>query len=270
MRIIDLYQVSILHRYNLLLLWFPRSPPVSFPSAVRPHSKSCLPCVCLGWWTALTPLEIYRQSRSPLPTTAPNPETLSPVSPGGGWGFNFQNLPSTHIEEPPTAPVIPTTLSSRSKKALSNVSGTSSQSKYATPTQTPARIPAVGNRNPRPSSTATSTDDEVSSALSSSEDGLSTPPALPGRALTPIYGSVGLPPAPGTGRNAPMMLPTQTPGTGRTNPMNLPPLQTQSQQQSNAETMAPPPPGVMNEPPPQQTTASMRGKGAVGRGRKRR
>jgi len=47
-----------------------------------------------------------------------NPE---PLSPSAGWGFNFQNLPSTHVEEPPTAPVFPTSLSSRSKQGLSNV-----------------------------------------------------------------------------------------------------------------------------------------------------
>jgi len=221
-----------------------------------------LPYVCLGWRTALTVPEIYRPNRSPLPNASPNPE---PLSPGGGWGY-FQNLPSAHVEEPPTAPVIPTSLSSRSKKALSGASGSSSQSKYATPTQTPARMPSTGSRNRRPPSTATSTDDEVSSDLSSSADSLSTPPAQPGRLLTPIYGPVGLPP-PGTGRTAPVVLPTQNPGTGRTNPMNLPPLQ--SQQQQNVEVA--PPPGVVNEPPPQTTTTSMRGKGSVNnRGRKRR
>ena len=142
----------------------------------------------------------------------PNPE---PLSPGGGWGYNFQNLPSTHIEEPPTAPVIPAALSSKSKQALSNVSGGPASSKYSTPKQHVTPIPSQGRRNQRPVSTATSSDEEVSSDLSS-DNSLSTPPVRAGRLLTPIYGPVGLPSAvPGTGRTAPAPLPTQTPGTDR-------------------------------------------------------
>ena len=209
----------------------------------------------------LTLLKFNRTNRSPLPA---NPE---PLSPSAGWGFNFQNLPSTHVEEPPTAPVIPTSLSTKSKQALSNVSGVSSSSKYATPSQTPIHIMGTGSRNRRPPS-ATSSDDEVSSDLSS-DNSLSTPPAQARRLLTPIYGPVGLPPgAPGTGRTAPVSLPTQTPGTGRTNPMSLPPMQ-QPQRSQNPEGM-PTTPGAVDEPPAAMTTTSTRGRGTGNRGKKRR
>ena len=201
-----------------------------------------------------------RTSRSPLPA---NPE---PLSPSAGWGFSFQNLPSTHVEEPPTAPVIPASLSSKSKQALSNVSGVSGSSKYSTPSQIPTHMTGTGNRNRRPPS-ATSSDDEVSSDLSS-DNSLTTPPAQPRRLLTPIYGPVGLPPAvPGTGRTAPVSLPTQTPGTGRTNPVNLPSTQL-SQQSLDPDVM--PPPGAVGEPPAPTTTTSMRGRGTGNRSKKRR
>ena len=175
-----------------------------------------------------------------------NPE---PLSPGAEWGYDFQNLPSTHIEEPPTAPVIPSALSSKYRKTFADTSGTPGSSKYMTPNQTPIPTPtqttATGSRNARPPS-VTSSDDEVSSNISS-DSSLSTPPANNRRALTPIYASVALPPAaPGTGRAAPAPLPPQTPGTGRMNPMNLPPMQ-QPQQPRNPD--AEPPPGVMNAPP---------------------
>jgi len=209
----------------------------------------------------LTLPKIHRTNRSPLPT---NPE---PLSPNAGWGYDFQNLPSTHVEEPPTAPVIPTSLSSRSKKALSNASGVSHSTKYTTPSQTPTHIAGSGGRNRKPLS-VTSSDDEVSSDMST-DNSLSTPPAQPRRLLTPIYGPFGLPPAaPGTGRTAPVSLPTQAPGTGRANPVNLPSTQ-QSQQSQNPDGL--PPPGVMGEPPaPTTTTASTRGRGTGNRGRKRR
>jgi hypothetical protein len=210
----------------------------------------------------LTLPELNRANRSPLPA---NPESLSP---GTGWGFNFQNLPSTHVEEPPTAPVIPTSLLSKSKQALSSVSGVSGSSKYTTPSQTATPTTGTGGRNRGPPS-VTSSDEEVSSDLSSDTDNsLSTPPAQAKRFLTPIYGPIELPPAvPGTGRTAPVSLPTQTPGTGRTNPVNLPPTQ-QSQQSQNPEGM--PPSGAMNEPPAPVTTTSTRGRGTGGRGKKRR
>lgn len=256
MHITDDYRISILPRCNPPLWWFPNLLLVSFPSALHLHSKSPLIHIRPGGQTVLTRPEIRRPSRSPLPTTAPqNPE---PLSPGGGWGYNFQNLPSTHVEEPPTAPVIPTALSFKSKKALSNVSGTPGSSKYATPTQTTTRPPGQGSRNRRPQS-ETSSDDEVSSGMSS-DNSLVTPPVQAGRLLTPIYGPVGLPPAaPGTGRTAPVVLPTHTPGTGRTNPVNLP---------SNGDGM--PPPGMVNEPPAPTPATRGRGGAANNRGRKRR
>ena len=207
--------------------------------------------------------KFHSNNRSPLPAVTPlHPE---PPSPGGGWGYDFQTLPSTHIDEPSTAPVIPP-LSSKSKKALSNMSGTSGSSKYTTPPpQPPTRTTGAGSRNKRPPSTATSSDDEVSSDLSSG-DSLATPPAQAGRLLTPIYGPVGLPAAvPGTGRTVPAPLPTQTPGTGRANPMNLPPLQSQ---QPNADVL--PPPGTVAESPAPATTASTRGRGSANRGNKKR
>jgi len=151
-----------------------------------------------SWFLTLP--KIRRTNRPPLPT---NPE---PLSPGAGWGFNFQNLPSTHVEEPPTAPAIPASLLSRSKRAFSNGSGVSHSTKYTTPSQTPSHMSGLGGRNRRPPS-VTSSDEEVSSDMSS-ENSLSTPPAQPRRLLTPIYG-------PGTGRTAPVSLPTQAPGTGR-------------------------------------------------------
>ena len=198
-----------------------------------------------------------RANRSPLPA---NPE---PLSPGAGWGFSFQNLPSTHVEEPPTAPVIPPSLSSKSKKALSNVSGVSGSSKYTTPSQTATQTTGTGSRNKRPPS-VTSSDEEVSSDLSSG-DSLSTPPAQARRFLTPIYGPVGLPPAaPGSARAAPVSLPTQTPGTERSNPVNLP----QQPQSQNPEGL--PPPGAMDEPSASTTTTSTRGRGTGNRGKKRR
>jgi len=253
MHTIDHYRLLILHRCNHLPRLFLSLLPVSFPSVLPRCSKSYLHYVCLGWQTILTLPKTHRTGRSPLPT---NPE---PLSPGEGWGFNFQNLPSTHVEEPPTAPVIPPSLSSKSKRALSGVSGSS---KYATPSQTPTHLTATGGRNRNPPS-ATSSDDEVSSDLST-DSGLSTPPAHTNRLLTPIYGPVGLPSAaPGTGRTAPVSLPTQTPGTGRTNPVNLPP--SQSQNPDNV-----PPPGTVSDPPAPTTTASTRGRGGVNRGKKRR
>lgn len=199
------------------------------------------------------------QTRSPLP---PNPE---PLNPAAGWGYPFQNLPSTHVEEPPTAPVIPAALSSKSRKALSDMSGVSGATKYSTPSQTPTQTAGTVNRNKKPPS-ATSSDDEVSSNLSS-DSSLSTPPAQAQtrRLLTPIYGPA---PLPGTGRTAPAPLPPQTPGTGRANPANLPP--TQSQQQSR-DPGGMPPPGVVNEPPvPASTMAPTRGRGTGNRGKKRR
>jgi len=51
-------------------------------------------------------------------------------------GFTFMNPPSPHIEEPPTAPPIPTSLPSGPKQPLSNVLGTSGKFKYATPVGT--------------------------------------------------------------------------------------------------------------------------------------
>ena len=204
----------------------------------------------------LTLWKSYRINRSPLPA---NSEPLD-----AGWGFNFQSIPSTHVEEPPTAPVIPTSLSSKSKKALSNVSGASGSSKYTTPSQTATQTTSTASRSRRPPS-VTSSDDEISSDLSS-DNSLSTPPAQARRLLTPIYGSVGLPPAaPGTGKTAPVSLPVQTPGTGRKDPVNLPPTQ-QSSQSQNADGM--PPPGTMNEAP--APTTSMRGRGTGARGKKRR
>ena len=190
MRITDLYLISILHRYNHL-------PSVGFPSVRRPRSESCLPCARLGWWATLTIPKIYRSSLSSSPTTPPNPE---PLSPDDGWGHNMKNLPSVDVEQPPAGSK-PNTLLSRSKKALSKLTGTSNWYKYAKPAQPPAqppaRIPGVAKQNKRPPSTASSSDDEVSSD-SSSSGSLSTPPAHPRRLLTPIYGPVGLPP--GTGR----------------------------------------------------------------------
>jgi len=198
------------------------------------------------------------QNRSPLPT---NPE---PLSPAAGWSYNFQNLPSTHVEEPPTAPVIPSALSSKFRKARSDVSGVSGSTKYATPGQTVVHTPGTGNRNMRAPS-VTSSDDEVSSNLSS-DSSLSTPPGPARRALTPIYGPVALPTAiPGTGRTAPVSLPPQTPGTGRMNSMSLPPTQP-PQQSQNADGL--PPPGTVNEL--SATTASTRGRGSGTRGKKRR
>ena len=193
-----------------------------------------------------------------------NPE---PLSPAAGWGYNFQNLPSTHVEEPPTAPVIPSALSSRSRKALSDVSGVPGPTRYATPSQSVAHTPGMGNRNKRVPS-VTSSDDEVSSNLSS-DSSLSTPPVQARRVLTPIYGPVALPSAvPGTGRTAPVSLPPQNPGTGRTNPVDLPPTQP-LQQPRNPDGL--PPPGMMNDPPaPSTMTASTRGRGMGNRGKKRR
>jgi hypothetical protein len=209
---------------------------------------------------ALTLPKICRPSRSPQ---APSPE---PLSPGGGWGY-FQNLPSSHVEEPPTAPVIPTSLSNRSKKALSNMSGgVSSPSKYHTPSQTP-HTTGAGSRNKRPPSTTTSSDEEVSSGMSS-DSGMTTPPVQVRRALTPIYGPVGLPTTvPGTGNIAPVPLPTHNSGTGGMNPANSSPMQ--SQQSQNPDGL--PPPGMVNEPPAPTTNAgSGRGRGTAGRGRKRK
>jgi len=208
----------------------------------------------------LTLPKINRPSRSPLPASPGLP------SPGTGWGFSFQNLPSTHVEEPPTAPVIPTSLLSKAKQALSNVSGAPGSPKHTTLSQTASHTTGTGSRNRKPPS-VTSSDEEVSSDLSS-DNSLSTPPAQPRRFLTPIYGPVGLPPAgPGTGRTAPVSLPTQTPGTGRTNPVTLPPTQ-QPQQPRNPDGL--PPPGAMNEPPAPTTTTSTRGRGTGNRGKKRR
>jgi len=184
----------------------------------------------------LTPPKINRPSRSPLPASPGLP------SPGTGWGFSFQNFPSTHVEEPLTAPVIPTSLLSKSKQALSNVSGAPGSPKHTALSQTSSDL--------------------------SSDNSLSTPPAQPRRFLTPIYGPVGLPPVgPGTGRIAPVSLPTQTPGTGRTNPVTLPPTQ-QPQQPRNPDGL--PPPGATNEPPTPTTTTSTRGRGTGNRGKKRR
>ena len=147
------------------------------------------------------------------------------------------------------------------------MSGVSSSTKYTTPNQNVNHTPATGNRNKRVPS-VTSSDDEVSSNLSS-DSSLSTPPVQARRALTPIYGPVSLPPAvPGTGRTAPMSLPPQTPGTGRMNPVNLPPSQP-PQQSQNPDGL--PPPGAVNESlTPATTTGSMRGRGTGNRGKKRR
>ena len=205
----------------------------------------------------LTLLKIDRLSRSPLPASP------GPLSPGAGWGFSFQNLPSTHIEEPSTAPVIPTSLLSKSKQALSNVSGVPGSPKHPALGQTATHTAGTGSRNRKPPS-VTSSDEGVSSDLSS-DNSLSTPPAQPRRFLTPIYGPIGLPSAgPGTGRTAPVSLPTQTPGTGMTNPVNLPP----TQQPRNPDGL--PPPGTTNEPPAPTTTTSTRGRGTGNRGKKRR
>ena len=177
--------------------------------------------------------EIYRSSRSPLP------QNTEPTSPGGGWGFNFQNLPSTHVDKPPTSPTMPTYL----------------------PFKADAR-----SQSRRPPSSITSSDEEVSSDLSSGS--LETPPMPSVRLLTPIYGPIGLPPgASGTGRTAPVSLPTQTPGAGGMHPVNLPP--SQSQHLSDADGV--PTLGVVDEPPAQTTTASTRGRGSTyNRGKKRR
>ena len=259
MRIIDHYRILIPHRCNHpLRWWFLSLLLASFPSMLPLHSKSYLLHARSGWRIFLTLPKFNRTNRSPLPA---NPE---PLSPGAGWGFDFQNLPSTHVEEPPTAPVIPASLSSKSKQALSSVSGVSGSSKYTTPSQTATHTTGTRSRNRGPPS-VTSSDEEVSSDLSSDNNSLSTPPAQAGRFLTPIYGPIGLPPAaPGTGRTAPLSLPTQTPGTGRMNAVNLP----STQQSQNPDGM--PLPGATNEPPTPTTTTSTRGRGTGNRGKKRR
>ena len=185
MRITDLHQIPILHRYIHL-------PSVGFPSARRPCCESYSPCVPSRWRTNLTVPKIYRSRHSPSPTTPPNPE---PVSPDDGWGHNIRNLPSVDIEQPPAGSKPNTLLS----KAFSRLAGTSSRYKHAKPTQTPSHIPGVVKRTNRPPSTASS-DDEVSLALSSSGS-LLTLPVQRRRLLTPIYGPAALPPAtPGTSR----------------------------------------------------------------------
>ena len=133
----------------------------------------------------MTFLKFHSLSRSPRPTVAPqHPEPPSP----GGWGYGFQNLPSTHIDTPFIAPIIPP-LPSKLKKALSNMSGTSGSSKYTTPpTQLPTRTTGAGSRNKRPQSTA-------------------TPPFQAGKLLAPIYVPIRL--TPGTGRTVPVSVPTQ-------------------------------------------------------------
>ena len=113
----------------------------------------------LGITDALDTFEIQQASRSPLPA---NPE---PLSSDAGWGFDFQNLLSTHVEEPPMAPVIPTSLSYESKQALSSVSEVSGLSEYATPSQTATHTTGTRSRNRRPPSVISS-DEEVSSDLS--------------------------------------------------------------------------------------------------------
>jgi hypothetical protein len=102
----------------------------------------------------LTLPKFKRTDRSPLPA---NPEPLGP-----GVGFKPQNLPSTHFEEPPTAPVMPASLSSKFKQALSNVPGVSGSSKCTTSSQTATRTTGTGSRNRRPPF-VTPSDDEVSS-----------------------------------------------------------------------------------------------------------
>ena len=249
----DHCRTSKVHDCPLWLLFL--SPLlVSFRSTPHLRSKSYQTLI-----RRLIPtlLKICR-NRSPLP---PSP---GPLNPAVDWGYPFQNLPSTHVEEPPTAPVIPAALSSKSRKALSDMSGVSGATKYSTPSQTPTHNTGTVNRNRGPPS-ATSSDDEVSSNLSS--DSMSTPPAQAHarRVLTPIYAPA---PLPGTGRNAPAPLPPQTPGTGRVNSVNLPPPQPQ-QQPRDPDGI--PPPGVMNElPAPASTMAPTRGRGIGNRGKKRR
>lgn len=255
MHTIDRYRALNLHGCNHHL-WSLSLLLASFHSTLHLRSKQHMTSDLLRRRLKLT-LRNCR-NRSPLPA---NPE---PLSPAAGWGYNFQNLPSTHVEEPPTAPVIPSALSSKSRKALSDVSGVSGSTRYTTPSQTVAHTPGTGNRNKRAPS-VTSSDEEVSSSLSS-DGSMSTPPAPARRGLTPIYGPVPLPAAvPGTGRTAPVSLPHQTPGTGRTNPMNLPPTQP-PQQPRNPEGL--PPPGVVNDQP--APTTSTRGRGMGNRGKKRR
>jgi len=160
------------------------------------------------------------------------------LSPGARWGFNFQNLPNTHVEEPPTAPAVPNYPSYKSKWALSNVPKVSGPSKYSTPNQTATHTTSTASRNRRPLSVTSS--DEVSDL---SDNSLTTPPAQTRGLLIPIYGHVGLPPP--------------VPGTGRTNPVNFPP----TQQSQNPDSV--PPPGVVNEPPAPTTTTSTRGRAPV-------
>ena len=145
---------------------------------------------------------------------------------------------------------------SKSKQALSNVSGVSGSSKY-TPSQTATHTTGTGSRNRGPPS--------VTSSDLSPDNRLSTLPAQARRILAPIYDPIGLPPAgPRTGRTAPVSLPTQTPGTGRTNAVNLP----STQQSQNPDGM--PPAGAINKPPTPTTTTSTRGRGTGNRGKKRR
>lgn len=115
---------------------------------------------------------------------------LEPLDPAAGLGYNFRNLPIKHVEEPPTAHAIRPLLS---KKAHSDVSGASGAIRHTTPTsKAPTRITSARNRNRRPPS-LTSSDDDVSSDLSS-DSSLSTPPVQPRRSLTPIYAPRSLPP----------------------------------------------------------------------------
>ena len=146
-------------------------------------------------------LENHRTDRSPLPAD------LEPLSPGAGWGFDSQNLPATHAEEPPTASVTPVPLLPKFKRVRFSAPEVSNPAKYATPNQTRTRTTGSGRRNKRPPSVTSS--EEASSDLSS-DNSLPTPPPQAGRLLTSIYAPVGLPPAvPGSDRIIAVALPSQ-------------------------------------------------------------
>ena len=185
-----------------------------------------------------------------VPLYQPTRNHLVPV-----WGeaSTSRNLPNTHVEEPPTAPIIPTSLSSKSKQALYKVPGVSGSSEYTTSSQPVTYTTGTGSQNRRPSSDL------------SSDNSLTTRPTRAKRLLAPIYGPARLPLAvSGTGGTAPVSLPTQTPGAGRTNHVNLPPMQ----QPQNPDGI--PPLGAVNELPAPTNTASTRGRGTGNRGKKLR
>ena len=121
---------------------------------------------------------------------SPMSANLEPLDPAVGLGYDFRNLPIKHVEEQPTASVIRPPLS---RKAHSDISGTSGGATRYTTSTTKAPTPTTSakNRNRKPQ-LVTSSDDEVSSNLSS-DSSLSTPPVQPRRLLTPIYGPLSLP-----------------------------------------------------------------------------